>query len=152
MKNHTHTEKLVALYERSIELVFGLMLTLILIGIGIGALKLLVDLWQLVNSQGVTGRYLDLIADVLTLYVLVELSRSLFEYFHSKKLRMTFIVDAALVFVIREILIGLFKHKLDPEMIYALSALIFVLGALRIGSAMVHLKGRPPSDSRSQHG
>ncbi|WP_286240039.1 phosphate-starvation-inducible PsiE family protein [Neptuniibacter halophilus] len=147
------TQKLIELYERTIEAVFGFMLCLILIGIGIGAVKLLADLWELLSSAGITGHYLDLIADILTLYVLVELSRSLFEYFHSKKMRLTFIVDAAIVFIIRELLIGLFKHNLDPSMIYALSALIFSLGALRIGSAVVHHKTAHPKKEQEQpHG
>ncbi len=135
-------QKLVTWYERVIAAVFALILCLILVGIGIGALQLIADLWKLMELEGITGHYLDLIADVLTLYVLVELSRSLFEYFNSKKLRMTFIIDAALVFVIREVLIGLFKHNIKPDMLYALSALILVLGILRISSSLVHLKER----------
>ena len=46
--------------------------------------------------------------------------------------------DAAIVFVLREILIALFKHELKPEMLYAFSAFLFVLGALRIGSVLVY--------------
>ena len=95
------------------------------------------SLWELLAFEGITGKYINIIADVLTLYVLIELSRSLVEYFHSHKLRLTFIVDAAIVFVIREILIGLFKHEIKPEMLYALSVFILVLGALRIGSVLV---------------
>jgi len=40
--------------------------------------------------------------------------------------------------VLREILIGLFKHEVKPEMLYALSVFILVLGALRIGSVLVY--------------
>jgi uncharacterized membrane protein (DUF373 family) len=88
--------------------------------------------------EGITGQYIDLIADVLTLYVLVELSRSLIEYFSSHKLRLTFIVDAAIIFVIREILIELFKQKIEPDMLYALTAFLFVLGALRTAAILVY--------------
>ncbi|WP_198939527.1 phosphate-starvation-inducible PsiE family protein [Motiliproteus sp. MSK22-1] len=139
-------EKLRKLFDTAIGIVFGLILICMVIGIAIGAVRLLADLWVLLSQEGVTGKYIDLIADVLTLYVLVELSRSLIEYFDSQKLRMTFIVDGALVFIIREILIGLFKHQLTPEMIYALSALLFVLGALRVGSALLYLKDKQLED------
>ena len=139
-------EKLRKLFDIAIGIVFGLILICMVIGIAIGAIRLLADLWILLSQQGITGKYIDLIADVLTLYVLVELSRSLIEYFDTQKLRMTFIVDGALVFIIREILIGLFKHQLTPEMIYALSALLFVLGALRMGSALLYLKDKQLED------
>jgi uncharacterized membrane protein (DUF373 family) len=92
----------------------------------------------LLKFEGITGHYIDLIADVLTLYVLIELSRSLVEYFDTHKIRLTFIVDAAIVFVIREIMIALFKHEIEAQMLYALSAFLFVLGALRIGSVLVN--------------
>ncbi|MFT6917355.1 MAG: uncharacterized membrane protein (DUF373 family) [Motiliproteus sp.] len=134
------TDRLRQLFENTIRVVFGLILILIVLGIGIGAIQLVVDIWKLMRLEGITGQYIDLISDVLTLYVLVELSRSLLEYFDSNKLRMTFIVDAGIIFVIREILIGLFKHTLEADMIFALAALILSLSILRIGTALVHIK------------
>ncbi|MFT5722883.1 MAG: uncharacterized membrane protein (DUF373 family) [Motiliproteus sp.] len=141
------TDRLRQLFETTIRVVFSLILILIVLGIGIGAIQLVADLWKLLRLEGITGQYIDLISDVLTLYVLVELSRSLIEYFDSNTLRMTFIVDAAIIFVIREVLIGLFKHTLEADMIYALSALILSLSILRIGSAVVHMMGKKNSQA-----
>jgi uncharacterized membrane protein (DUF373 family) len=125
-------------FDKFINLVFGIILLFIIIAIAIGSIQLLQSVWTLLRFEGITGHYIDLITDVLTLYVLVELSRSLVEYFHSHKIRITFIVDAAIVFIIREILIALFKHKIEVDMIYALSALLLVLSALRISSILVY--------------
>ena len=50
-------------------------------------------------------------------------------------------MDAGIVFVLHEIMIQLFQHKLPPEQIYALSTLLFVLGALRIASTLMHQRG-----------
>ncbi|TRY34103.1 hypothetical protein FM019_00965 [Aliiglaciecola sp. M165] len=109
-----------------------------MLALAIGAFQLFADVWELLKLEGITGHYIDIITDVLTLYVLVELSRSLIEYFDSHKLRLTFIVDAAIVFIIREFLILLFKHEMKPDMMYALSAVLLVLGALRIASIIVY--------------
>jgi len=128
------------IFDQIIDVVFSIILLFIILGIAIGSLQLFLTLWELLKFEGVTGHYIDLIADVLTLYVLVELSRSLVEYFDSNKLRLTYIIDAAIVFVIREILIMLFKHELKYEMIYALSALLFVLGMIRLGSILAYQK------------
>lgn len=126
------------IFNNSGDIVFAIILFFITVGIAIGAVQLFFTTWELMKFEGVTGHYIDVITDVLTLYVLVELSRSLVEYFKTHRLRLTFIVDAAIVFTIREMLIGLFKHQLQPDMIYALSAFVLVLGILRTSAVIVH--------------
>ncbi len=132
------SEKIKVYFDKTVDVVYAVILIFIIISIAIGTMQLFVTTWKLLAFEGITGHYIDIIADVLTLYVLIELSKSLVEYFNTKKLRLTFIVDAAIVFVLREMLISLFKHELKPEMLYAFSAFILVLGALRIGSILVY--------------
>ena len=122
------------LFERVIGVVFSVILVIITLGIIIGVLQLLYTLGDMVVHRELGKDYLKLISEVLTLFILIELSRSLVEYFNTKRLRMTFIVDAAIVFVLREIMIKLFEHKITPEELYALSTLLLVMSLLRIGS------------------
>jgi uncharacterized membrane protein (DUF373 family) len=136
------SDKVKPLFYRFVDVLFGVILLLIILGISIGTVELLATTWGLLSMSGLTGHYIDIITDVLTLYVLIELARSLVEYFDTHKLRLTFIVDAAIVFVLRELMIGLFKHQISVEMMFALSALIFVLGALRISSILVYQRER----------
>ncbi len=132
------SEKVKKYFDLIVDAVFGVILIFIILGIAIGTLQLFLTTWKLLAFEGITGHYIDIIADVLTLYVLIELSKSLVEYFNSHKLRLTFIVDAAIVFVLREILISLFKHEMHPDMLYAFSVFLLVLGALRIASVLVY--------------
>lgn len=125
------------LFERVIEVVFGIMLLFITLGIIIGTLRLFLGLGSLLEQTDITRHYVRIISDVLTLFILVELSRTLADYFVAHRLRMTFIVDAGIVFILRELMIKLFEDKLGTAEIYALSALLAVLGALRIGSVLV---------------
>ncbi len=136
------SDKIRSYYDKTVDVVFGIILVFIIFSIGIGTAQLFVTTWKLLTFSGVTGQYINIISDVLTLYVLIELSRSLVEYFNTHKLRLTFIVDAAIVFVLREVLISLFKHELKPEMLYAFSTFLLVLGALRIGSVLVYQRER----------
>lgn len=136
------SEKLKPLFQRMVDVVFSIILVFIISAIFIGTIQLFVATWHLLRFEGITGHYIDIIADVLTLYVLIELSRSLVEYFESHRLRLTFIVDAAIVFVLREILIMLFKHEMKAEMLYALSVLLFVLGFIRISSILLYQRER----------
>ncbi|MDH5765376.1 MAG: phosphate-starvation-inducible PsiE family protein [Gammaproteobacteria bacterium] len=125
-------------FDSVVDVVFSLILIFIMLGIAIGAVQLVFSIWELFKFEGITGHYIDVITDVLTLYVLVELSRSLVEYFNCHRLRLTFIVDAAIVFIIREILILLFKHETSADMLYAFSALLLVLGVIRFSSVIAY--------------
>lgn len=133
-------------FDKVVNVAFGSVIVMIIIAIVIGVVQLVLSISGLLEFKGISGHYIDFISDVLTIYVLVELSRSLIEYFHSHRLRLTFILDAAIIFIIRELLIGLFKHNLEPEMLYALSAFLFVIGALRIASIVVYLKEKELND------
>ncbi|APZ43599.1 phosphate-starvation-inducible PsiE family protein [Acidihalobacter ferrooxydans] len=130
------------LFDRVTSAVFAVMLLFLTIGIIIGTGHLFLLLFGLFKSTNVAEEYLHMISQVLSLFVLIELSRSLVEYFNVHRLRLTFIVDAAIVFVLREVMIGLFETKIPVDKIYAFSALLFVLGLLRIGSVLVHQRGQ----------
>ena len=135
-------ERLLLVLERTIAAVFVAIIVVLTLGVVIGTVRLFINLGTLAASGGVTGQYLKTISDVLTLFILVELTRSLVDYFSENRLRLTFIVDAAIVFVLREIMIKLFEHKIGTDEIYALSALLFVMGALRIASVLVFQRER----------
>jgi uncharacterized membrane protein (DUF373 family) len=122
------------IFNKVINIVFGAILIVLILAMAIGAAKMFLNVRNILLVPGVTGKYLELITDVLTLFVLVEMSKSLVDYFHTHQLRMTFIVDAAIVFFIREIMIMVFQHKTSPAEIYAFSALLMTLTVLRIGS------------------
>lgn len=128
---------LLALFDQMIRLVFGIMLVFIATGIIVGVARLFLSLGNLLINADIARQYVLIISEVLTLFILIELSRSLVDYFSAHRLRMTFIVDAGIVFVLRDIMIKLFEHAISNQEIYALSALLLVLGTLRIASVLV---------------
>lgn len=134
--------KLRRIFDRVIHGVFAIILALITAAVIIGVVHLFYKLGQLVLHPTVPDRYMAMITNILTLFILIELSRSLVGYFDTQRLRLTFIADAAIVFVLREIMIDLFAHKLPTNDIYAYSALLFVLSALRISSVLVNQRER----------
>ena len=123
-------------YNKTTAYVFSIILFFITLTMIIGVARLFYRVGDLFQEGGITGNYLHIFTDVLTLYILIELSRSLLEYFTSHRLRLTPIIDAGIVFVLRHIMIDLFNHKLENDSIYALSFLMLVLGAIRIGTSI----------------
>lgn len=138
MQRNQLIDRFKSLFNYVVEWVFGLMLLFLMLGIAIGAAKLFLNLKDMVTVGQVTGTYLKTISDVLSLFILIELSRSLVDYFDNNRLRMTYIVDAGIVFILREIMIKLFDNKLPVDQIYALSVLLFALTVLRIGSVLLY--------------
>jgi uncharacterized membrane protein (DUF373 family) len=129
--------QLLPLFEKLIGAVLSVILAFITLGIIIGVVQLFLTLGDLLATKELAGQYQQIISEVLTLFILIELSRTLVDYFTTHRLRMTFIVDAAIVFLLREIMIKIFEHKITTEEIYALSVLLLVLSVLRIGSVVV---------------
>lgn len=124
------------LYTKTIDLVFSVILLFITLTMLIGVVRLFYRVGTLLETGGITGNYLYIFSDVLTLFILIELSRSLFEYFNTRRLRISLIIDAGIVFVLRHIMIDLFNHKLETDNIYALSALLLALGAVRLSMTL----------------
>ena len=114
------TTRIKKLYNKTIDLVFAIILIFITLTMIIGVVRLFYRVGDLIHQGGITGSYLYIFTDVLTLFILIELSRSLFEYFTSHWVRLTTIIDAGIVFVLRHIMIELFNHKLDTESAYAM--------------------------------
>lgn len=135
------------LFNKVTDVVFMAILIAMTLAMAIGTVKLFGNIWQMLTEPGITGKYIGIITDVLTLFVLVELSKSLVDYFHTHRLRMTFIVDAAIVFFIREVMIMVFQHKITTDEIYSLSVLLLVLTVLRIGSILMFQRERTIVDS-----
>jgi uncharacterized membrane protein (DUF373 family) len=146
------TSSIKNIYNKTIDLVFAVILLFITLTMIIGVVRLFYRVGGLFEQGGITGNYLYIFSDVLTLFILIELSRSLMEYFSSHRLRLTPIIDAGIVFVLRHIMIELFNHKLDTDSIYALSVLLLALGAIRIGASInfQREKMQAPSSDREE--
>ena len=145
-------QRFIDVFNRSTDIVFAVILVFILLGIAIGVLRLFLEVSDLLVLKRVSGSYLPIISDVLTLFILIELSRSLIDYFDVHRLRLTFIIDAGIVFVLRELMIKKFESKISVEEMLAISAVLFVLGALRLGSVFAFQREKQMLEAiRSEH-
>jgi len=136
IEEKTINRYVLSIFNKVVSIVFAVILFFLMLGIIIGTVKLFFNLGDMLMSGAITGSYLKTISDVLSLFILIELSRSLISYFDCNRIRLTFILDAGIVFVLGEIMIKLFQDKLAIDQIYAISALLLVLGLLRMGSGL----------------
>jgi len=74
----------------------------------------------------------DLVIDVLSVFVLIELFRTFTDYLEFHRIRLRVLAEVGIAFVLREIFIGLYNHSIEWNEILALTALLSVLVAARI--------------------
>ena len=65
------------------------------------------------------------------MFIIVELLKGIIEYFEIHRVKITFITDATLVFILREVMIGIYKRGMGWTEILSISALLLVIGVIR---------------------
>ncbi len=76
----------------------------------------------------------SLVIDVLSTFVLIELFRTFTDYLEFHRLRLRVLAEVGIVFVLREIFIGLYAHRMDSPVLLAIAALLAVLVAARVAA------------------
>jgi uncharacterized membrane protein (DUF373 family) len=118
--------------SRVLDWIFAAIILLLVVGIGIGLIKLVINIFHLATQISANTSYKNVIIDVFTLLILVELTRSFFDYFQSHRISLTLILDTAMVFVIRDVMVFLYTKETDTSFLLTLCGLLLVLGILRI--------------------
>jgi uncharacterized membrane protein (DUF373 family) len=121
-------------FGRAVDLIVKLLLPLAIVALMMGIARVFLDLWHVWRSPSIAAGFDVLVTDILSMFVVIELLKSVVEYFEIHRLKITFILDAALVFVLREVMIGLYKHEMHAADTAALAGMLLVMGALRIAA------------------
>lgn len=132
-----------AVLDLVVATLIGVML-LTLIGAMVG---LLVDFFTIlsplrsgIKSHTLTHGVVDaldreLVIDVLSVAVLIELFRTFTDYLELHRVRIRVLAEVGIAFILREVFIGLYDHSIGPADILALAGLMAVLVFARIAAA-----------------
>ncbi len=121
-------------YRSAVDWVVRLLMPLAIVALMMGIARVFLDLWVVWRSPSISAGFDLLVTDILSMFVVVELLKSIVDYFEIHRLKITFILDAALVFVLREVMIGLYRREMRAAEIAALSSMLLVMGAVRIAA------------------
>ncbi|MHB1644478.1 MAG: phosphate-starvation-inducible PsiE family protein [Acidithiobacillus sp.] len=75
-----------------------------------------------------------LVIDVLSTFVLIELFRTFTDYLEFHRIRLRVLAEVGIVFVLREMFIGLYAHRMNWAELLAIAALLAVLVAARVAA------------------
>ncbi len=103
-------------FTRVVDVMITFMIPLVIIALLMGIARVILDLRAVIGSQTIAAAFDLMVTNIISMFIVIELFRSIIEYFTVHRLKITFITDAALVFVLREIMIGLFQHNLAAGM------------------------------------
>ena len=125
----------------AILLIIGIllmMIPLVILALMLGMARIFLDLKGVFLRPSITEGFNSLLTDILSMFVVMELFRTILEYFEIHRLRITFIIDGALVFILREIMVGIYQHnKMSATETISLAVLLLVIGVIRT-LAIVH--------------
>jgi len=144
-----------AFYARAMDaivtvLIFIMLLTLLgaLTGLVLDFVEAGSALRSAINSHNLVHGIVDgidreLVIDVLSVFVLIELFRTFTDFLEFHRVRLRVLSEVGIAFVLREVFIGLYDHQINGADILALTALLAVLITARI--AAVYFQPRSKS-------
>src|SRR5512133_809023 len=123
------------LFRRMADWTVKVLVPVAIVALMMGVARVLIDLWHAWQSPTIAQGFDLLVADILSAFVVIELLKSIVEYVDAHRLKIVLVLDAAVVFLLRESKSGLYQHKLPAGEIAALAALLAVVGAFRVAAA-----------------
>ncbi len=129
-------------YSAMIDIIVVFLILVMLVTLGVALFSVLNDLYEALRNLRHEIAIQTLVESILSVFVLIELFRSFTDYLEFHRLRLRVITEVAIVFVLRDVFIGLYSHSLDWRDLLAFSFLIGVLIAARIASVFF----TPPMD------
>jgi uncharacterized membrane protein (DUF373 family) len=118
---------LLSLYRRATQLVFNLVVVALLIGLFVGVVRTFLELGLTVTEPTVRLGLKDLVTNVLSLVIVLELVRVFVEYFEFERVRLEVLLEIAVALTLRELLLNLFAEKLS-----GLDLFLWTLGILAL--------------------
>ncbi|MDW7732100.1 MAG: phosphate-starvation-inducible PsiE family protein [Methanolobus sp.] len=124
------------IFDTVIRNVTVVILYILLLALIVGLLKTLLGLGAIVagifHGDFVSSDFSNVVFNVLTVFVIIDLFKTLIDYREHERIRLTYITDATILLVMREITAGIYAQKIEYEFIISLSILLLVLGAIKV--------------------
>lgn len=117
--------------RKIVDIIIRLMIPFIILALLLGVARICLDLRGIWQSSTIAQGFTTLVTNILSMFIVIELLRSILDYFEIHRLRLTFIIDGSLVFIIREIMVGIYQHQISHPEVIAFSILLLVIGIIR---------------------
>lgn len=119
-----------SVYRRATRLVFNLVVVALLVGLFVGVGRTFLELGLTLSEPTVRLGLKELITNVLSLVIVLELIRVFVEYFELERVRLEVLLEIGVALALRELLLLLFAEKISglDLFLWALGILALVAG------------------------
>jgi uncharacterized membrane protein (DUF373 family) len=114
-------------YTAIIHIAFNIAILILIFSLGVGIWKTIAKLSLTFTESTVRLSFKELVTNVLSLIVVLELIRAFVDYFEHERVRIEILLEVLLAFIIREFMIHVFEAKIQ-----ALEVLLWSLGIVAI--------------------
>lgn len=138
--------KTLTIYGRALDIIVSVLVFVLLLTLVGALIGLALDFFNAANAlaTGATTHSLahgvvdaidrELVIDVLSVFVLIELFRTFTDYLEFHRVRLRVLAEVGIAFILREIFIGLYDRQITWLEILALAVLLAVLVSARIAA------------------
>lgn len=113
-----------------VSLVIDVLILLVLAALVRAVIGLGYEVW-LAMFESSTDSFKTITTQILTVVIFIEIFHSLVDYLRQGRVRVTYLVDASLAFVLREVWVDLYAGDGGWARVVALAALVLALGVVR---------------------
>ncbi|MFA5321753.1 MAG: phosphate-starvation-inducible PsiE family protein [Smithella sp.] len=120
------------IFNRSIKVIVIILTLLIIAVLIVGLFQTVWEIKEFFFTRPIGQSFNVLVVDILTFLVIIELFRSFVVYFETHRFRLNTMIDPAIIFVIRELIVKLYgEQNMSWEIIVAFGVLLLCLGIIR---------------------
>lgn len=132
---------LLELFNVVTRVIFILALIALLIGLLASVGRTLLELGLAFTQPTVRLGLKDLVTNVLSLVIVLELVRAFVDYFESDRIRVEILVEVAVAFVLREMMLGLFAGEIKGlDILVWSTGILALIGARALAIAFPYSK------------
>ncbi|MDY9925413.1 phosphate-starvation-inducible PsiE family protein [Methanosarcina sp.] len=118
------------IFKTVIDLVTVIILYILLLALLVGVANILMDIKSIIFGT-LGGGFGQIVSSVLTIFVLIDLFKTFVDFREHKEIRITYVTDATILIVMREIAAGVYDQRFDYQFILGLSTLLLILGIIK---------------------
>jgi len=118
------------IFKIIIDLVTIIILYVLLLALLAGVINILMDIKSILFGT-LGGGFGQIVASVLTIFILIDLFKTFVDFREHEEIRITYVTDATILIVMREIAAGVYAQRFDYQFILGLSILLLILGIVR---------------------
>jgi uncharacterized membrane protein (DUF373 family) len=120
------------IFRKSMQYIVKVLIVFIILVLAIGLARTLYGMKTILVDKPLGQAFDSVVIDILTFLVIIELFRSFIEYFEVHRFRLNTMIDPAIVFVIRELIVKTYDTgHLQWQTLMALGFVVICLGLVR---------------------